>query len=531
MAVNMNALSVAVSNWTASLIDGKVRGFNPSGGSTYGSQGWNDGESLGTGTEYFASTTGSSGNPGTEVSPWPLTYGISQLTAGDTLTLLDGTYTDPITPATAAQSGTEGEPITVRAQTYGNVIIEPTASTPAINFYSNFSAGGLPDVNKQDGWTVDGVICRTNGEVAAVNVDSQDLSTVAQMTNNIALKRIGAFGSAIDQNTVVFSVSRITDCIFEDTFAYGNGRKAYQAFGCDAITIRNAVGRYDYWDGAGYKPNDPRNCMSCYNTQNSLFENIILLDSADTPATRTSDRAGMIVSGNQTGVSGVDGSADNLIVNLISLNNIGNGIENNGGTGSPTTGITFKECVSWENSGYGMAVHDNSEGTTFLNVTSGENGNTGIRYNPSPSYVISDQILEKAYVRDNNVFGVYSSAGQMSTEVEITATGNTLGNQLSGAVLGEIDAAYAPTLTSIVEPVMVSGFERGATIMKRSVGGVLTDEDFWPYRDEGIIKTHMLNTSDLTACFRTGAGVGVPGWKTADDISTTSLSEYVRSFS
>ena len=145
MACNMTPLAIAVSNWTASLIDGKVRGFNPSGGSTYGTQGWNDGTSLGTGTEYFADPAGDAGNAGTELSPWTLSHGISQLTAGDTLTLLDGTYTSAITPATATQSGTEGEPITVRAQTYGNVIIQPTASEPAINFYSNFSAGGLPD--------------------------------------------------------------------------------------------------------------------------------------------------------------------------------------------------------------------------------------------------------------------------------------------------------------------------------------------------------------------------------------------------
>jgi len=514
---DLASYTIQLTDWTPGG-DGKIRGLDKDGllggGATYGSEGWNDGSSIGTGTQYYADPAGSSGNTGlTSGSPWPLTHAIAQLTAGDTLNLADGTYTDPITPATATQSGTEGQPITVRAANYGNVFIVPTASVPAIEFYSSSSS-------KVGGWTVDGVIGRTNGEVSTVFIWSYDDSPVANMTHNICIKRVGAFGSAVGTNTTVVAGSFIANCLFEDVFSYGIGRKAFQFYVCAQITSRRLVGRFDYWTGAAYKPNDPRINMSCYNTKNSLFENCLLFDSGTDSTGGNSTRAGMVVSGNETGPSSVTGSTDNLVVGGINLNNVGDGIYNNGGSGGATERCVFRNVVSWNNTGSGISVLSNSDSTTLEYITSGRNGSSGMRHDPYPSIPIVDQVMRYNYSLDNTQHGYYNDSNQFAEIHDNTATGNGNG--------GELEAAYAPTLTTIVEPVMVVGKERGATILKRTVNGVTTTEDLWPWPYEDIIKANMLNVTDLATAQRTAGGVGgEPGWKTADDISTTSLTEYV----
>ena len=47
---------------------------------------------------YYVSSTGSSGNPGTEASPWSLAKANSTLVSGDTAILLNGSYSTAIAP-------------------------------------------------------------------------------------------------------------------------------------------------------------------------------------------------------------------------------------------------------------------------------------------------------------------------------------------------------------------------------------------------------------------------------------------------
>ncbi len=65
------------------------------------------------GNTYYVSPTGSSGNPGTQASPWSLAKANSDLVADDTAILMDGSYSTQIKPS---NSGTAGNPITYKAQ-------------------------------------------------------------------------------------------------------------------------------------------------------------------------------------------------------------------------------------------------------------------------------------------------------------------------------------------------------------------------------------------------------------------------------
>ena len=60
--------------------------------------------------EYYVSTTGSAGNPGTLARPWTLAKANTSLVAGDTVNIMAGTYTTAYINPTS--SGTPGNPIT-----------------------------------------------------------------------------------------------------------------------------------------------------------------------------------------------------------------------------------------------------------------------------------------------------------------------------------------------------------------------------------------------------------------------------------
>lgn len=463
-------------------------------------------------TYYIAATGGDDGNDGLS-SGAPIatfTHAYTHLTAGDTLILLDGTYSSSLAPTI---SGTEGNPITFQAQNRGQAIIKPSSNANAILVYSTAAAvrGYL---------TFDGLIARSTGEYSAIRVASDDNVNESQMVNNIIIKNTGAYGSAQETNTVVFDIgNNARDCLFEDVWAYGRGRKAMQVFGSLRITVRRAVLRYDYWEGDSYKPNDPRGVFSGYNTQYSVFENIIALDSAPTPPGYTADRSNFTSSGNDN-TALVSGSSHNTYRGLLGLNGYGNNLEINGGSGNPNHSNTFKDLIGWGSQYYGINFQGNDDGSIVTYSTMGRNGLTGFRMDPYPSQPITDAVIENNLSYDNGGYGYYYNVN------EISSFANNSGISNSDA---DLEASYAPTIDYIVQPTMVSGHERGATMYYRYVDGTLTETKLWPWPNEDLIKDNMCNATDLAESHRVSSN-GTnwePGWCASEDTLTKYIWEYL----
>ncbi|MDO8971017.1 MAG: hypothetical protein Q7U74_10045, partial [Saprospiraceae bacterium] len=191
---------------------------------------------------------------------------MGKLVAGDTLILLDGTYTEQLN---VTVSGANGNPITFAAKNRGLAVIQPATAGSAIQVSSS-------PTNVKSYITFDGLTARGNGEYPAINLDSRDNSTEAQMTHHITVKNCSAFGSGYSTEVHTWSIGRTRDSLVEDSWAYGLGRKSMQLYGCLRITVRRVVVRYDYW--LGDKPNDPRIGFAVYNSKDGLYENIIVLD-------------------------------------------------------------------------------------------------------------------------------------------------------------------------------------------------------------------------------------------------------------
>lgn len=473
-----------------------------------------------------ASNLANDTNTGTIDAPWAsFDYAWTQLQPGDLLIVRDGSYQQAMVPR---MSGEQGNPITIRAENKGLAIITPgdSASPSSDACYDGeqdiaihiFSCQGNNPRIVHD-LIIDGFIARGKGENSAISVGSSDRSDQDnEMTYNITIRNTGAFGSITATNNVVFSIgNNLRDSLFEDIFSYGAGRKALQAFGSKRITVRRAVVRYDFWTGDGYKPNDPRVSFSGYNTQDSIFENMIALDSAPSRG-ETADRAGFVASGNATGVSGITASSNNSYLGVISLNNHGNGFELNGGSSDyPMSGIVIENVISWGNTATGINIQGNAEGTRITDTTMGENGAMGLRLNPYPQQPISDTVITNNYAVNNNTD--YRGYSYESRQVSEFANNTAVGN---GG--GDIEASYAPTLDYLIDPTKVTGFERGATIRYKYKMGTLTNENLWPWPNEDLIRMHMCDATDLASVDRALTNSStVPGWCS----SGKSLSNYI----
>ncbi|CAN8139202.1 hypothetical protein THIOSC15_1310006 [uncultured Thiomicrorhabdus sp.] len=191
---------------------------------------------------------------------------------------------------------------------------------------------------------------------------------------------------------------------------------------------------------------------------------------------------------------------------------------------SPNTGILFDNCFAFDNyaGGDGLYIEQNNDGAIIRNFTTGNNGLSGVKVEPNPSNPVTNTEIIDSYSFDNVALGYYYNVAQVPVFTDNTALNNGSG--------GDIDAAYAPdTSLRLLDPVKVSGHERGATILNRYVDGVQTSTPLWPYPNEDVIKEHMCNQSDLEDLHRWSDTdpmyVGIPAWCATDKTLTAYIWE------
>ena len=469
------------------------------------------------GTLYNLSTFGDDNNEGTSpILSWAtFDHAWSVMQPGDTLVVADGTYNQTLSPIV---SGISGYPITIRAQNRGGAIIQKADDGPAISINSTTSQT-LSYI------TIDGFIARSKGEYSAISVNSTDNIAEQLMTNNIIIRNTGAFGSANQTNTVVFAIARTRDSLFEDMWAYGYGRKAVQLYGSTRITARRIVARYDYWDGAGYKPNDPRIGFAVYNSSDGLYENIMVIDNAPDPVGRNAaSKAGFAIEGNLTSTSTIIGATGNKWFGCLALDNDRAGLYSAGASTGINDNNTIENFISW-GSTTGMVIHAYTTNSNIVSGTIGNASGIGIRINNDN---VSDTRFEKLFAINNGTYPFVIAGQDGYYGVNTTFQNNTATGNGSGV---DIEPEFAPTLDYLIKPTMVSGRERGAEIVNRYQDGVLTSNALWPWPNEDLIRQHMCDSADLIDTHRiTANGAGwEPQWCTSGKTLTNYIWEYLGS--
>jgi len=458
------------------------------------------------GTYYISPTGSNSANGLSEGAAWQtFVYAMVKLVAGDTLILLDGTYTEQLN---VTVSGTSGSPVTFAAKNRGLAVIQPATDGSAIRVYS--SPTSIKSYIAFDGFTA-----RGKGEYPAIILDSQDNSTEAQMTHHITIRNSSAFGSGYSTEVHTWSIGRTRDSLVEDSWAYGLGRKSLQLYGCLRITVRRVVVRYDYW--LGNKPNDPRVGFAAYNSKDGLYENIIVLDMAPDPAGVTSaSKAGFAIEGNVTSTVLILGASGNGFYGILSLDNYGNGVYSSGISGGENNNNTIKDFIAWNNTSNELQLQTQSSYNTISYGTMGKSRLSGgiAFYNSS----VTNNTISNSFITLNLLFGTNTGAGGANN----TLINNSITNNGSGST---VEASYAPTLNYLVQPIMVTGHERGGTMVNRYVDGVLTSTPLWPWPNESLIRSQMCNSADLVTSHRVDANG--TGWVPAWCASGKTLTDYV----
>jgi hypothetical protein len=235
--------------------------------------------SLSQGATYYISPSGSdSANGLSSSSPWKtFSYALPQLQPGDTLIVMDGTYSvaqgtglPAITCGGNANNGTEAQPITIKAQNERKALLKSTG-----DYHHAFYMRGCSY------WNVIGL----RGQSADLaEIDGGKPYSVFAITgsDHIILRRLLATHPNRYGNSQAIQVSESSDSLVEECEAYYFHRHGISIYRSDHITVRRSyVNSRDYPDIPGGCPSHAGaegrgdEGMTLYQTTDSIVENCI----------------------------------------------------------------------------------------------------------------------------------------------------------------------------------------------------------------------------------------------------------------
>jgi hypothetical protein len=160
-----------------------------------------------------------------------------------------------ITPP-AGLRGTSANPITIKALNDGKVLIHGQNARAPVQLSQN-------DYFVLEGFNAccsDSHVVSLSGSVGAV--DGSDYTIV---------RRVVAWDAAINGNSKPFQVAHSQGILLEDVAGFGTGRKIFEIFRSNKVTIRRAWGR---WEGS--TRSGPKYTFACkYRSYESTCENLI----------------------------------------------------------------------------------------------------------------------------------------------------------------------------------------------------------------------------------------------------------------
>jgi len=232
-------------------------------------------------TTYYISPSGDNGNDGLSSSyPWKtFSHAIPELDPGDTLIVMDGTYSvaagtglPSISCGSNANNGTEGQPITIQAENERAALLESTGDDNTAFRMSGCSY-----------WNVIGLRGKS-ADLPTASGGKQHSVFEITGSNHIKLQRLLATHNNRYFNCATIAVSNSSYSLVEECEAYYFHRHGISIYRSDHITVRRSyVNSRGYSDipggcpshsgyGAEYRGDEG---MTFYQTTDSTNENCI----------------------------------------------------------------------------------------------------------------------------------------------------------------------------------------------------------------------------------------------------------------
>lgn len=251
---------------------------------------------------------------------------------GTTLCLRDGLYhgdASMITPPSGL-SGTSGQPIVIKGLTEGAQLIDGEgARAPVVLTLNNY-------------WELVGFNAANSsgGVVAITGVKANDPLPEVR-SHHVRVARVVAWNAKLEGNYMVFDINRLDDSLLEDVAGFGSGRKIFQIYHSDRVTVRRAWGRWD-----GYLPEDPNNpaptlTFACaYGSYDVICENVLATWSgSQLPAGSFGGPVGILIGSEGFDAEGVSPTGDPYDAGLLVAGSIAYATA--GVPNPPKTGLRF----------------------------------------------------------------------------------------------------------------------------------------------------------------------------------------------
>jgi hypothetical protein len=198
---------------------------------------------------YYISPDGADGKAGSIDSPWAtFAHAQTQMSAGDTLILKDGTYHQSLT---VSISGMTGKPVTFKAQNDGSAVVNGDYTRTPF------------EIDRKNYITVQGIYFK-EGDDHVIDIDGSD---------HLIFQRVTASDCKNPENNYhVWRLEGVTNSLFEDCAGWGNGRNIMLVYKpSHHVTVRRFYGRY-HDKQSTHGPVG----IQVYGSNNCLLENVII---------------------------------------------------------------------------------------------------------------------------------------------------------------------------------------------------------------------------------------------------------------
>ncbi len=460
-------------------------------------------------TTYYASPEGT-GDECSQHSPCRISRFWDIAKPGDTLYLLDGVYngSDSMIIPPPGLSGEPEKPITVKALNDGQAIIDGENKRMPCVIAGN-STNRFHDI------IVEGIVCK-NSNYHVFSISRAD---------RVILRNVSAYNADPVANAMIFSLYLVSDVLLEDTAAYGTGRKPYQVYGSDNVTVRRcwAMWKYHVDDGT---------LVSLYHTNNSIVENCV--GTVD-PGSDNRNIQGITCHANNYPHCDKNLYIGNVVYNVgLWAYKVHSYLPNK----PNIQGNTFINNVAID-SGYGFSQRGDIDLTVSnlmaVNVTYGYEAMEIIPEDSWPGFLIKGNLTNSLIasssttisVQNNPKVALYHDYNNVYSSSGVYYRGTSEPQNEMHA-----DIAFDTTILGKGAYLMVpdnlkgkgeNGADIGAEVLYQYENGVLTDEPLWPWPMENRIckETGFSVTWEDANTSPNGCGGGL--WKTLDGVYPESI--------
>ena len=477
---------------------------------------------------YYVSPTGYDTAPGTSSAPWAtFAHAMTVVGAGDTLYLMNGTYTQPLN---ISKSGTSSAYITVKAMNEGSAIVSTTYSQGSA-MTINGSYVEVDGINFRNSGTYSSdVYCATDTSLGVVN----GISVWGSYVNIRRCTINGASGC----NSATIGAGYGTNVLMEDCAASGGGRVVLNIQSGNNYIIRRC---WLNWTGPNTGGGDTMNISQTYGTNNTIFENCIGTNFTSTNA------QGYTTWGHYGSISG-NAFYGNIMYN--SGNTVQGAFVDAAETGYTVSGTIFSNNVSIENGTGGQAAESinasYSNGSVFTNNTFVSPNSTGggLLLAMRPAGAQQAAIANGSYNSFLNTWTGYSmqsGAQNYLLKHDYNNFYNMYGGggdyydttYMSSPVPATHDTSFNPSYPTstygygaylmVPSALKQSGANIGATVLYEYVNGSLTSTPLWPWPMESRIVAEFGKSPTYT---NDGNGHTGGFWNTLTGVYEGSVSSY-----